>query len=137
MNFDNYTIKSQQALQQALQIAHEFEHQQIECEHIFLGMKAIDDNVLPFLLKQLKLNPIALEQVAKKEIDRYPKVRGGQQTLSAVAAKTLNEAVVISKKSGGDFVSIEDLFLAIFKTKNSISKVLKDQGITWKLLSLF
>lgn len=130
MNFDNYTIKSQQALQQALQIAHEFEHQQIECEHIFLGMKAIDNNVLPFLLKQLKLNPIALEQVAKKEIDRYPKVRGGQQTLSAVAAKTLNEAVVISKKSGGDFVSIEDLFLAIFKTKNSISKVLKDQGIT-------
>jgi len=130
MNFDNYTIKSQQALQQAQQIAHENGHQQIENEHLFLGLKTIDYNVLPFLLKKLNLNPKTLEEVVKKEIQRFPKVSGGQQALSGATAKTLNEAVAIAQKSGGEFVSIEDLFLAMFKTKNKIAQILKDQGVT-------
>ena len=132
MNFDNYTTKSQQALQQAQQIAYEFGHQQIENEHLFKGIRFVDDHVLPFLLKKLDLNTPNIDLVLDKELERLPKVSGGSQMLSKNLANTLNEAALIAKQSGGDFVSIEDLFLALFKSKSKISQILKDQGVSQK-----
>ena len=132
MNFDNYTIKSQQALQQAQQIAQQFEHQQIENEHLFLGIQKVDQNALPFLLKKLDLNTNLLEQIIDQEMKRLPKVSGANQMLSKATLKTLNEANLIAKSSGGTFTSIEDIFLAMFKTKNKIAQILKDQGVTQK-----
>lgn len=82
MNFDNYTIKSQQALQQAQQIAQQFEHQQIENEHLFIGIQKVDQNALPFLLKKLDLNTNLLEQIIDQEMKRLPKVSGANQMLS-------------------------------------------------------
>ena len=82
MNFDNYTIKSQQALQQAQQIAQQFEHQQIENEHLFIGIQKVDQNVLPFLLKKLDMNTNLLEQIIDQEMKRLPKVSGANQMLS-------------------------------------------------------
>ena len=90
MNFDNYTIKTQQALQQAQQIAQQFEHQHIENEHLFKGIQAVDQNVIPFLLKKLDINTALLNQIIDKELERFPKVNGGQQMLSKTTAKTLN-----------------------------------------------
>ena len=132
MNFDNYTIKTQQALQQAQQIAQQFGHQDIENEHLFKGMQAVDQNVIPFLLKKLDINTALLNQIIDKELQRFSKVSGGDQMLSKTTAKTLTEASIIAKNAGGEFVSIEDLFLAIFKSKSKISQILKDQGVTDK-----
>jgi len=132
MNFDNYTIKTQKALQQAQQIAQGFEHQQIENEHLYKGMQAVDQNVIPYLLKKLDVNSILLNQIIDKEIERFPKVSGSDQMLSRTLVKTLGDAVTISKKTGGEYVSIEDVFLALFKFKSKISQILKDQGVTEK-----
>ena len=132
MNFDNYTIKTQQALQQAQQIAQEFEHQQIENEHLYKGMQAVDQNVIPYLLKKLDVNSTLVDQIIDKEIERFPKVSGSDQMLSRTLIKTLGDAVAISKKTAGEYVSIEDIFLALFKSKSKISQILKDQGETEK-----
>ena len=132
MNFDNYTIKTQQALQQAQQIAQEFEHQQIENEHLYKGMQAVDQNVIPYLLKKLDVNSTLVDQIIDKEIERFPKVSGSDQMLSRTLIKTLGDAVAISKKTAGEYVSIEDIFLALFKSKSKISQILKDQGVTEK-----
>ena len=132
MNFDNYTIKTQQALQHAQQIAQEFEHQQIENEHLYKGMQAVDQNVIPYLLKKLDVNSTLLNQIIDKEIERFPKVSGSDQMLSRTLVKTLGDAGAISKKTGGEYVSIEDIFLALFKSKSKISQILKDQGVTEK-----
>lgn len=132
MNFDNYTIKTQQALQQAQQIAQEFGHQQIENEHLYKGMHVVDQNVIPYVLKKLDVNPNVVNQIIDKEIERFPKVSGSEQMLSRTLTKTLGDAATISKKTGGEYVSIEDVFLALLKSKSKISQILKDQGVTEK-----
>jgi len=135
MNFNNYTIKSQEAIQQAQQLAQGFGHQQIENEHIFKSLFTVDENVLPFLLKKLNVNVTILQQIVDKELESFPKVSGGDIMLSREASKTLNEASIIAKKMKDDFVSIEHLILAIFKSKSKIAQILKDQGVTEKGLN--
>ncbi|TCK64678.1 ATP-dependent Clp protease ATP-binding subunit ClpB [Winogradskyella wandonensis] len=135
MNFNNYTIKSQEAIQQAQQIAQSYGHQQIENEHIFKGILNVDENVLPFLLKKLNVNVGLLEQILDKDLESYPKVSGTDIMLSREAGKTVNEASIIAKKMNDDFVSVEHLVLAIFKSKSKIAQVLKDQGVSEKVLN--
>ncbi|WP_340154978.1 ATP-dependent chaperone ClpB [uncultured Winogradskyella sp.] len=135
MNFNNYTIKSQEAIQQAQQLAQGFGHQQIENEHIFKALFNVDENVLPFLLKKLNVNIPMLQQILDKELESFPKVSGGDIMLSRDASKTLNEASIIAKKMNDDYVSIEHLVLAIFKSKSKIAQILKDQGVTEKGLN--
>ena len=135
MNFNNYTIKSQEAIQQAQQLAQSYGHQQIENEHIFKAIFEVDENVLPFLLKKLNVNINLLEQTLDKQLESFPKVSGGDLMLSREANKTLNEAAIIAKKMKDDFVSIENLILAVFKSNSKIAQMLKDQGVTEKALS--
>ncbi len=135
MNFNNYTIKSQEAIQQAQQLAQEFGHQQIENEHLFKAISTVDENVLPFLMKKLNINPTLLEQILQKELESFAKVSGGDLMLSREAGKSLNEASSIAKKMGDEFVSIEHLIVAIFKSKSKIAQILKDQGVTEKGLN--
>jgi ATP-dependent Clp protease ATP-binding subunit ClpB len=135
MNFNNYTIKSQEAIGRAQQLAQGFGHQQIENEHIIKALFEVDDNVLPFLLKKLNVNTTILQQVLDKELESFAKVSGGDIMLSREASKTLNEASIIAKKMNDDYVSVEHLILAIFKSKSKISQFLKDQGVTEKDLS--
>ncbi|WP_055443499.1 ATP-dependent chaperone ClpB [Lacinutrix himadriensis] len=132
MNFNNYTIKSQEAIQQAQQIAQGYGHQQIENEHIFKAIFEVDENVLPFILKKLNVNVPMLQQILDKELESFSKVSGGDIMLSREANKALNEASIIAKKSNDDYVSIEHLILAIFKSKSKIAQVLKDQSVTEK-----
>ena len=134
MNFNNYTIKSQEAIQQAQQIAQGFGHQQIENEHIFKGILNVDENVLPFILKKLNVNNNILNQILDTALESFSKVTGGDIMLSHEAGKTVNEASIITKKMNDDFVSIEHLILAIFKSKSKIAQVLKDQSVTEKAL---
>ncbi len=132
MNLNNYTIKSQEAIQQAQQIAQSFGHQQIENEHIFKGIFEVDENVLPFILKKLNANINILQQALDKQLESFSKVTGSELMLSREAGKSLNEASIIAKKMKDDFVSIEHLILAVFKSNSKIAQMLKDQGVTEK-----
>lgn len=135
MNPNNYTIKSQEALQQAQQLAQSLGHQQIENEHLFKAIWEVDENVLPFILKKLNINVNLLQQILDKELQSFPKVSGGDIMLSREAGKTVNEASIIAKKMEDEYVSIEHLLLAILKSKSKIAHILKDQGATEKDLT--
>ncbi|MEM9649089.1 MAG: Clp protease N-terminal domain-containing protein, partial [Bacteroidota bacterium] len=135
MNFNNFTIKSQEALQRAQQLAQELGHQQIENEHLFKAITEVDENVLPFILKKLNVNTNFIDQILEKELESFSKVSGGDIMLSREAGKSLNEASTIAKKQGDEFVSIEHLLMAIFKSKSKIAQILKDQGVNEKDLN--
>ena len=132
MNFNNFTIKSQEAIQQAQQIAQGFGNQQIENEHILKAIFEVDDNVIPFILKKLNVNLVTLKQILDKQLESFPKVSGGDIMLSREANKTVLEASNIAKKMGDEYVSIEHLLLAILNSKSAIAQSLKDQGVTEK-----
>lgn len=132
MNFNNYTIKSQEAIQRAQQLAQGLGQQDIQVEHIFKGIQEVDNNVLPFILKKLQVNTTTLNQAVEKALASYPKVQGGQMSLSRTAGEVLTEASNIAKKMNDEYVSIEHLLLAIFKIKNQVGQALKEQGVTEK-----
>ncbi|MDO6472064.1 ATP-dependent chaperone ClpB [Maribacter sp. 1_MG-2023] len=132
MNINNFTIKSQEAIQQAQLIAQNNGHQQIENEHLFKALTEVEENVMPFLIKKLGINFSLVQQILEKELLSFPKVEGGDLQFSREASKTLNEASIIAKKMEDEYVSIEHLFLAILKSKSKISQILKDQGATEK-----
>ena len=132
MNFNKYTIKSQEAIQRAQQLAQGLGQQDIQVEHIFKGIQEVDNNVLPFILKKLQVNTTTLNQTIEKALASYPKVQGGQMSLSRTAGEVLMEASNIAKKMNDEYVSIEHLLLAIFKIKNQVGQTLKEQGVTEK-----
>ncbi len=132
MNFNNFTIKSQEAVQRAQQIAQGLGQQQIENEHIFKAIFEVDENVLPFILKKLNVNINTLQQILEKQLESFPKVSGGEIMLSREANKTINEATNIAKSMKDEFVSIEHLLLAILNSRSGIAQSLKDQGVTEK-----
>jgi ATP-dependent Clp protease ATP-binding subunit ClpB len=134
MNLNNYTTKSQETIQMAQQIAQGFSNNQIENEHIFKALTQVDENVLPFLLKKLNINITVFNQILDKQLESFPKVTGAELMVSRETNKTLNEASIIAKNMKDDFVSIEHLILAIFKSKSNIAQVLKDQGVTERYL---
>ncbi|MCF6308375.1 MAG: ATP-dependent chaperone ClpB [Flavobacteriaceae bacterium] len=132
MNLNKYTIKSQEAIQQAQQLAQSLGQQQIENEHILKAIFEVDENVTPFILKKLNVNLELLNQILDKQLESFSKVSGGDIMLSKEAGKALNEASIIAKKMNDDYVSIEHLLLAILKSKSAIAQSLKDQGVTEK-----
>ena len=132
MNINNLTIKSQEALQQAQQIAQGFGQQQLENEHIFKGVLEVDENVTPFILKKLNVNVELFKKILDSTIQSFPKVSGGEIMMSRDANTTLTEANIIAKKMNDEYVSIEHLILAVFKSKSKVAQILKDQGVTEK-----
>ncbi|UYW02320.1 ATP-dependent chaperone ClpB [Flavobacterium agricola] len=132
MNFKNYTIKSQEAVQQAQVIAQGYQNQQLENEHIFKAILEVDQNVAPFLLKKLNVNLDAFVHQLDSILNSFPKVQGGELQLSREANFALNEASAIAKQMNDEYVSIEHILLAIFKSKSKIAQYLKDQTVTEK-----
>ena len=130
MNMNNFTIKSQEAIQQAQIIVQALGQQQIENEHIFKGILEVDENVSPFILKKLNVNVDLFKQMLDATIQSFPKVSGAQIGLSRDAATAIGEAQVIAQKNNDEYVSIEYLILAIFKSKSRVAQILKDQGVT-------
>lgn len=134
MNLNNFTIKSQEALQQAQVIVQGLGQQQIENEHIFKAIMEVDENVTPFILKKLNINIDTFKSVLDATISNFPKVAGGQMGLSREAGTAITEAQAIATKMKDEYVSIEHLILAIFKSKSKVAQILKDQGVTEKQL---
>ncbi|QCX38483.1 ATP-dependent chaperone ClpB [Aureibaculum algae] len=132
MNLNNYTIKSQEAVQQAQQIAQGLGHQQIENAHILKGIFEVDENVIPFLLNKLGVNVDIFKQTLDNIIASFPKVSGGELMLSRVAGTMLSDAANIAKKMSDEYISIEHILLAITKSKGDTTQLFKDNGVTEK-----
>jgi ATP-dependent Clp protease ATP-binding subunit ClpB len=132
MNLANFTIKSQEAIQRAQQIAQELGHQQIENEHIVKGILEVDENVTPFLLKKLNVNLPLFGQILDSTLQSFPKVTGGEMGIGRDAGTALTEASNIARKMNDEFVSIEHLLLAILASRSRVAQILKDQGVTEK-----
>lgn len=129
MQFNNYTIKAQEAIGQAQQLAMSLSHQLIESEHLYKALFLVDENVLPFLMKKLGVNSSLINQVIDKEIERFPKVEGGDVQLSKNAAKALQEATAAATKLKDEYITLEHLLIGILKSNSKVSQILKDQGI--------
>jgi len=132
MNFNNYTIKSQEAVQRAQQIAQGLENQQIENAHILQAILEVDENVIPFILNKLGVNVNIFKETLKRILESYPKVSGGDIMLSKTAGSTLLDASNIAKKMKDEYVAIEHLLLAIIKSKGQTTQLLKDNGLNEK-----
>jgi ATP-dependent Clp protease ATP-binding subunit ClpB len=132
MNLNKFTIKSQEAIQRAQQLAQELGQQQIENEHLLKAIFEVDENVAPFILKKLNVNLPLFQQILNSSLQNFPKVSGGEIMLSRIANSTLNDAEIISKKMNDEYISIEHLLLAIFESKAKVAQILKDQGVTSK-----
>ncbi|MFR0678012.1 ATP-dependent chaperone ClpB [Dysgonomonas mossii] len=135
MNFNNFTIKSQEAVQKAIEITKERGQQAIEPAHILLGVIMSGENVVNFLFQKLGANPAYITSVLNKEIDSFPKVSGGGEAyLSRESNSALDKAMDYAKKMGDQYVSIEHLLLGILATKSSASQILKDAGVAENIL---
>ncbi len=133
MNFNNFTIKSQEAVQQAQQIATVTGNQSIETGHLLKGLLETDENVVSFLLKKLNANPTRIEQALDAMIKGYPKVSGaGGQYLSNSANQALSKAQSFLKEFGDEFVSVEHLLLGLLSAGDNTSNLLKDAGVNEK-----
>ncbi len=136
MDFNKFTIKSQEAIQKAQSIAAEHDNQAIENIHILKGIIEVDDSVLPFFAKQENINRENMIRAIESIIASLPKVSGGgQQYLSNDANKMLQESMKLAKEKNDDFVSIEMMLLAIAGGSDSAAKVLKDAGLNKAILT--
>lgn len=135
MNFNDYTIKSREALQKAIEITKERGQQAIEPAHILLGVITTGESVVNFLFQKLGANPGHLTSILSKEVDSYPKVSGGGEAyLSRESNAVLEKAMDYAKKMGDQFVSIEHLLLGLLSGNSSAARMLKDAGISEKEL---
>ena len=132
MNFNNFTIKSQEAVAKATEIATGKQNQAIETSHLLKGMLMVDENVIPYLLKKLNVNLDVFTPALDRIIDTYPKVSGGENFLSNDATKALQKAVALSQESRDEFVSLEHLLLGILSVNDKTSRLLKENGVTEK-----
>lgn len=134
MDFSKFTIKTQEAVQKAQQIALELGHQTLENAHILKGILDVDQHVSTFLLKKLNVNINLLTSVLQKQLESLPKVSGGQMSLSPEANNTLNRAVNLLKEFNDEFVTVEHVLLAMIEGKDKTSQILRDSGVTQKEL---
>ncbi|MCD4665710.1 MAG: AAA family ATPase, partial [Bacteroidales bacterium] len=134
MNFKNFTIKSQEAIQKAQEIASGHQHQAIESIHILKGILNVDENVIPYLLKKLDVNTNLLTKAIDKIIESMPKVSGGDQFLSHDANSAVQKANHYIKDFNDQFVSVEHILLGILAGNDTTASLLKDNGINEKNL---
>ncbi len=132
MDFNKFTTKSQEAVQEGQQIATDNGQQAIETGHILKGILSVDENVIPFILKKLNVNLDRFENSLNVIVDSYPKVSGGTPYLSTDANQCLQKAMSYLKEFKDEFVSVEHLLLGILAGKEKVAKLLKESGVTEK-----
>ena len=134
MNFNNFTIKSQEAVQQAVNVTQARGQQAIEPVHLLAGVLKVGENVTNFIFQKLGMNAQQIALVIDKQIDSLPKVSGGEPYLSRESNEILQRAVQYSKEMGDEFVSLEAIILALLNVKSTVATILKDAGMTDKEL---
>lgn len=136
MNLNNFTIKSQEAVQQAVQLVSERNQQVIEPPHLLKGVIMTGEGIVNFLFQKLGVNIQNLNTVLTRQIDSYPKVSGGEPYLSRESNAVLQKAIDYCGKMGDQFVSLEHILLALLSEKSTASNILKDAGVTENELKL-
>jgi ATP-dependent Clp protease ATP-binding subunit ClpB len=134
MNLNNFTIRSQEAVQKAMQLSTLNGNQAIETGHILKGILEVDDSVTPFILKKLNINQQTFERTIDSIINSYPKVSGGQAYLSNTANKAIVKATASIADYKDEYVSIEHLLLGLVSAGDSVANLMKDSGLTEKNL---
>lgn len=132
MNLNNFTIKAQEAIQQAFQIAQGNNQQSIETGHILKGLSHSAENIIDFLLKKLDVNTSVFQQATAKIIESYPRVTGGETYVSSTANRVLQKAVALAQEMGDQYVSVEHILLALLDADDSVSRMMKDSGVNGK-----
>lgn len=132
MNFNNFTIKAQEAIQKASEITQGFQQQSIESTHILKGLLSVDENVVSFLLKKLNVNINKLNESLDEQIRNYPKVSGSNIYLSSGANGVLQKAQSYLREFKDEFVSVEHILLGLLVSGDKAATLLKDQGVTEK-----
>ena len=136
MNFNNFTIKSQEAVEKATEIATAKQNQAIETSHLLKGMLMVDENVIPYLLKKLNVNLDAFIPALDRILDSLPTVSGGEHFLSNDTTKALQKAAAIAQESKDEFVSLEHVLLGILSGNDKTSRLLKENGVSEKDLKI-
>lgn len=135
MNFNNFTIKSQEAVQKAVEIARGYDHQAIEPAHLLKAMIEEGESVIKFIFQKLGLNESTIVQSLDKEISKYPRIQGGQNPyLSSSSNEALTKALDFAKKQGDEYVTIETMLMGILLAGGNTATILKDNGMTAKEL---
>ncbi len=129
MTTDNFTLKSQEALQKAQEIAAGYQHQAVETAHLLKGILTVDENVAPYLLKKCNVNVQNFKLVLDKVLESYPRVSGGNIYLAQSTNQVLQDALKQLKEQGDDFISVEHLLLALLKRNDDTSRIMKDSGL--------
>lgn len=132
MNFNSFTIKSQEAIQKALELTKTAGQQHIEPIHILKGIISEGDSLMKFIFQKIGANPVTISRMVDAEIERLPKVSGGEPYLSRESNDVLQKSLDIAKKQGDEYVTLEAMLMALFSIKSSASAVLKDVGLTEK-----
>ncbi|MBL8012053.1 MAG: AAA family ATPase, partial [Flavobacteriales bacterium] len=132
MDLNKFTIRSQQAIQQAQTIATGYGQQMLENGHLLKGILEVDPDVTPFLLKKLNVNVSAMTQALDRIVQGYPKVSGGQISLSRYSSDALTKALAALKEFGDEFASVEHMLIGILDSGDTVSQLLKDNGVTKK-----
>ena len=135
MTFDKFTIKAQEAIQEAVNLVQARGQQAIEPEHLLAGILKVGENVTNFLFQKLGVNSRQIEQVLESQIASLPKVQGGEPYLSRESNEVLTRAQDYAAKNGDEFVSLEPVILALLTVNSTASKILKDAGINEKELT--
>lgn len=130
MNFNNFTIKSQEAVQQAVQLVTQNGQQAIEAVHLLKAVIMTGESITNFLFQKLGVNQQNVMKVVDAQIASLPKVSGGEPYLSGEANAILQKAIDYSSKMGDQYVSLEPIILALFTEKSTASQILKDAGVT-------
>ena len=132
MNFNNFTIKSQEIVQKAIELTRQNGQQQIEPAHILKAMFGESETIMNFVFQKLGANRQAAERAIDADLASLPKVSGGEVLLSRESNDALQKAVDYSKSMGDEYVSVEAMLMGIMRTKCKASQILKDAGITEK-----
>ena len=134
MNFNNFTIKAQEAVQEAVNLTQARGQQAIEPVHLLQSVMKVGENVTNFIFQKLGMNGQQIALVLDKQIDSLPKVSGGEPYLSRETNEVFQKATQYSKEMGDEFVSLEPILLALLNVKSTASTILKDAGMTEKEL---
>ncbi len=135
MNFNKFTIKAQEAIQEAVNLVQAKGQQTVEPEHLLAGILKTGENVTNFLFQKLGLNGRQIEQILESQITSLPKVQGGEPYLGRTSNEVLTRAQDYAAKNGDEFVSIEPMIQALLAVNSNVSKILKDAGMTEKELA--
>lgn len=137
MNLNKFTLKSQEVIQQAFALAKDIGNQSVETGHIYLALTVKAEEIISYIFSKIGVNAVNINNAVKKISESYTRVSGGEQYLSSEGTNALQKAVTYSEKYGDQYVSVEFILKGLLNAKDQVAQLLKDSGVTDKLLDKF